>query len=343
MEVNEGNENIKEKNMKANICNKYGGPDVLQMVEIEIPKITENEILIKVYEAIVSPTDVNFRSGKPIISRLFSGLLKPKKKIHGEMFTGEVVEVGSNITTFNIGDIVYGTNGMKLGGYAEFVAVDQKEAIKKVPSNISYTSALALLDGGITALPFLKEAGKLKEHDEVLVIGASGAVGSMAVMIASYYGAIVTGVCSSKNVNTVKSLGANFVIDYTKQDYSKGNQKYDIIFDAVGKSTYSTAKKALKETGIYLTTVPTPGVMIASLFNKNKTTKRSGFMAAGLRKPDVKIKDLIELEKLVEQNKLVPLIEKKYPLEELGEAQAYVETGHKVGNVIVTISKQKVM
>ena len=323
--------------MKTSYCTKYGGPEVYQILEIDTPKPKENEVLVKVYSAVVSPTDGNFRSGKPLMARLFSGFLKPRVKIHGEMFAGKVTEVGSNVTDFKVNDMVYGTNGMKFGAYAEYLCVDIKNTIKKIPTNIDYKDALTLLDGGITALPFLKEAGKIKAGDNVLINGASGAVGSMAVMIAKHFKANVTGVCSTNNVEIVKSLGADNVIDYKLEDYSKDLNKYDIIFDAVGKSSYGKAKKALKGTGLYLTTVPTPGVMIQALFKKKSKKKRASFMAAGLRKPNIKLQDMEYLEQLVISGELKPLHGKVYSLEDLGIAQVYVETGHKVGNVSISI------
>lgn len=323
--------------MKTSYCTKYGGPEVYQFLDIDTPQPKENEVLVKVYRAIVSPTDGNFRSGKPLIARLFSGLLKPRVKIHGEMFVGEIVEVGTNITDFSVSEMVYGTNGMKLGAYAEYLSVNVKNAIKKVPADLDYRDVLPLLDGGITALPFLKEAGKIKPGDSVLINGASGAVGSMAVMIAKHFKANVTGVCSTSNVDKVISLGADHVIDYKKEDFTKNKNEYDIIFDAVGKSSYGKSKKALKESGIYITTVPTPGVMIQALTKKKSNKKRASFMAAGLRKPNVKIEDLSYLEELVRSGELKPLHGKVYNLEDLGEAQVYVETGHKVGNVTIKV------
>ena len=325
--------------MKASYCTKYGGPEVYRIIDVETPSIKESEVLVQVHYAIVSPTDSNFRSGKPFISRLFSGIFKPRKAIHGEMFVGKVFEVGSNVSDFVVGDMVYGSNGMKLGAYAEFIAVDVKETIKKVPDNISSIDALSLLDGGITALPFLKELAKVKANDEVLINGASGAVGSMGVMIAKHLGAKVTGVCSTQNVDTVYSLGADNVIDYKKENFAERINTYDCIFDAVGKSTFSVCKKALKDNGIYVTTVPTLGVMFQALFQKNSLKKRGSFMAAGLRKPHVKIEDLKYLEALVVSKELKPLIGKQFNLEELGQAQAYVETGHKVGNVTIKLIK----
>jgi NADPH:quinone reductase-like Zn-dependent oxidoreductase len=323
--------------MRTSYCAKYGGPEVYEFIEIETPKPLDNEVLVKVYRAVVSPTDGNFRSGKPFIARLFSGLIKPRKKIHGEMFVGEVVQVGASITEFQNGDMVYGTNGMKLGAYAEYVSVDIKNALKKVPDDLDYKDVLPLIDGGITALPFLKETGGIKAGDSVLINGASGAVGSMAVMIAKHFKTEVTGVCSTGNVGKVKSLGADYVIDYKKEDFTKNSNKYDIIFDSVGKSSFRRAKNALKETGIYITTIPTPGVMIQTLLRKNSKNKRASFIAAGLRKPSVKINDLIYLEKLVRSGELKPLHGKIYKLEDLGEAQTYVEAGHKVGNVAIDI------
>lgn len=321
-------------------CPKYGGPEVYRLMDVEQPIPSENEILVEVYRSIVSPTDVNFRSGKPFVARLFSGLTKPKKTIHGEMFVGKVVQVGSGVTEFKVDDLVYGTNGMKLGAYAEYVAVDTKEAIKKVPNDIKYKDALPLLDGGITALPFLRELAKAKKGDTVLINGASGAVGSMAVMIAKHLGCHVTGVCSTNNVEAVMNVGADEVIDYTKEDFTQNKNTYDIIFDTVGKASYSKAKQALTEHGLFITTVPTPGIMLQALFKKNSTKRRASFMAAGLRKPAQKISDLEYLEELIRNNELTPLHGNEYPLSKLGEAQTYVETGHKVGNVTVIVKKE---
>jgi len=323
--------------MKATVCQRYGGPEIFEIKDVPTPMIKDDEILVEVKQAIVSPTDCNFRSGKPAISRLFSGLLKPKQQIQGEMFQGIITEIGDKVTTFSVGDTVYGTNGMKLGGYGEYVAVKTKEAIKTVPNGIDEEAALTLLDGGITALPFLKEKGGIKQGQTILVIGASGAVGSMGVMIAKHFKTTVTGVCSTSNLDKVKGIGADKVIDYTTTDYTKQENQYDIIFDAVGKSSYKACKNILSNDGIYLTTVPSLGIMLSSLFKENKSKKRAGFMAAGLRKPDVKIKDLIYLEGLIQANELTPLIEKEFSINDLGEAQAYVETGHKVGNVIVNL------
>lgn len=323
--------------MKASICTKYGGPEVYQIKDIATPVPQEHQVLVKVSAAIVSPTDCNFRSGKPFIARLFSGLTKPKKQVHGEMFAGVIEERGPDVTEFSVGDRVYGTNGMNLGAYAEYVLVDTKEAMKVIPEGIQLDQALTLLDGGITALPFLQEAGSIKEGDHVLINGASGAVGSMAVMIAKHFKATVTGVCSTSNVAIVKSLGADHVIDYKQQDFTASKQTYDIIFDAVGKSSFKKAKKVLSKTGIYVTTVPTPGILLKSLFTKRKRNGGAGFMAAGLRKVPIKLKDMSYLEQLLLSDELHPYISKRYPLSKLGDAQAHVETGHKVGNVIIEL------
>ncbi len=323
--------------MKTVYCPKYGDSSIYELREMEIPKPKENELLIEVYRAVVSPTDANFRSGSPFISRLFTGLLKPKKAVHGEMFVGVVSGIGSSVLKFKKNDIVYGTNGMNLGAYAEYMIVNTKEAVKKVPSDIDYKDALPLLDGGITALPFLKELAKVKPGDHVLVNGASGAVGSMGVMIAKHLGATVTAVCSTKNIEVVESLKPDIIIDYTKNDFTQRDNTYDVVFDAVGKSSFSAAKDSLTSSGIYVTTMPTPGVMIQALTKKNSPKKRASFMAAGLRKPHIKITDLEYLEELIRNKELTPLHGKEYSMDELGLAQDYVEAGHKVGNVSLVI------
>lgn len=323
--------------MRAVIHTKYGSPEVLKVGEREKPQPKDNEVLIKVHAAIVSPSDCAFRKGEPFIARFFSGLLKPKNAVPGELFSGEVEAVGKSVTLFSKGDPVFGSTGLGLGAYAEYLSLSEKEVLVRKSGKLTHAEAAALGDGPLTALPFLRDNGKIKSGQKILIIGASGSVGSAGVQLAKYFGANVTGVCTTANAELVKSLGADNVIDYTKENFAANGEIYDIIFDAVGKSSFSQCKAALKEGGIYLTTVPTPAAMLQMLFTSKFGSKKADFAATGLRKPDDKIKDLIFLQDLMEKKSIKPVMDRTYPLEKISEAHGYVDGGHKKGNVVITI------
>ena len=324
--------------MKASVCPKYGSADIIVLKDIPKPMPKEDEILVRVEYALVTPTDCSFRTGKPFMARLFSGILKPKNSVHGEMYAGIIEEIGNNVKGFDIGDRVYGTNGMKLGSYAEYTCVKDKTVIRKIPKDVTSKEIITLLDGGITSLPFLRDKGKIEKGQKVLIIGASGSVGSFGVTLAKHYGANVTGVCSTLNTELVQKHGCDEVIDYKKIDYTKLDNEYDIIYDAVGKSSFASCKKILTKEGRYLSTVPTIGVMFKSLFVKEQKGKKNMFAATGLRKPLQKHEDLELLENLLIQGKIKPLIDKEYPISEMISAQKYVESGHKKGNVLIKIN-----
>ena len=322
--------------MKASVCPKYGSADIVVLKDIAKPTPRENEILIKVVYALVTPTDCSFRTGKPLMARLFSGLLKPKVSVHGEMYAGVIEEIGKDVIGFNVGDRVYGTNGMKLGSYAEYTCVKDTTVIRKIPDTIGFKKIITLLDGGITSLPFLREKGQVKEGQKVLVIGASGSVGSFGVLIAKHFNAHVTGVSSASNIDLIKALGCDETIDYTVTDYTKQKTKYDIIYDAVGKSTFASCKSILTEHGRYMSTVPGPSAMLKTLFKVNQKGKKNLFAATGLRKASLKHIDL-EYWELLLKDGVEPLMDKEYSLEEMSKAQKYVESGHKKGNVTIKI------
>ncbi len=326
--------------MKASICPKYGTPDIIVMKDIAKPTPKENEILVKIEYALVSPSDCAFRTGKPWIARLFSGLFKPRVSVHGEMYAGVIEELGSNVEDFNVGDRVYGSNGMKLGSYAEYSCVKDTTVIRKIPDKIESKHIITLLDGGITALPFLRDKGEIKQGQEVLVIGASGSVGSFGVLLAKHFQANVTGVCSTTNIELVKTLGCDDVIDYTMVDYTKLDKEYDIIFDAVGKSSFGDCKNILSKEGRYLRTVPVLSTMLKAVFKKKQKGKKDLFAATGLRKPHQKHQDLEFLEELLITENIKPLMDKEFSLEDNIKAQKYVEGGHKKGNVLISM-KQK--
>lgn len=325
--------------MKAIIVSEYGGPEVLQLQEIPKPKPLENEVLIKIYTAAVNQTDPVFRKGEPFISRFFTGLLKPKYSIPGDVLAGEIVKMGKEVNRFKPGDRVFGFNCDTLGAHSEYICLCQDGAIALISQGISYEEAAGIVDGGHTALVFLRDKANIRPGQRVLVNGASGSVGTAAVQIALSYGAEVTGVCSASNAEMVLSLGAKKVIDYTTVDFTREKDPYDILFDTVAKKSFSQCKKVLSENGIYLTTFPTAGVLLRGIFQSKKKGKRALFKAAGLTPPADKKQNLEFLMELLSNKKLKTVIDREYPLKDIAEAHRYVEQGHKKGNVLLNISE----
>jgi NADPH:quinone reductase-like Zn-dependent oxidoreductase len=322
--------------MKTVSCTKYGPPDVLQLAEVEKPVPGKNEVLIKIHAATVTPVDVAFRKGNPFISRFFTGLLKPKFT-PGDELAGEIEAAGKNVRGFKKGDRVFGSAGTTFGAHAEYICLPEESSLGIMPANADYGEAVAVCYAGLTALPFLRDKANIKSGQKVLINGASGSIGTLAIQLARYYGAEVTGVCSTANLEQVRSLGAERVIDYTKEDFAKTGQIYDIIFDVVAKSSFSRCKNSLKPNGIYLTTFPSPGIMIQSIWTSKFSRKKAMFEATGMRPARKKSKDLLFLKELIETGKIKPIIDRCYPLEQIAEAHKYVENGHKKGNVIITI------
>ncbi len=324
--------------MKAAVYRKYGPPEVLKIEEVDKPAPKDDEVLIKVHATTVTATDCTFRKGEPKFSRLFTGIKKPKNKTLGSEFAGEIEAVGKDVKLFKFGDKVLGTTP-GYGSYSEYICLPvEKSTLVKKPSNKSYEEVIACCDGFLTALPFLRDKGKIREGNKVLVVGASGGVGSAAVQIAKYFGAKVTGVCSSSSADLVKSIGANKVIDYKKEDFTKSGDTYDIIFDLVGKTTFSKCKNSLNKNGKFLQAAITlkifPSVLLTSIFSN----KKAMIMATGLRHPTERIKDLNFIGELLEKEKIKSIIDRKYPFEQITEAHRYVDTGHKKGNVIVSMN-----
>ena len=285
--------------MKAIIYTEYGPPDVLQLKEIDKPQPEANEVLIKIHATAVNSTDPVDRKGEPFIARLATGLRGPKHAIPGYALAGEIDAVGQSVTTFKPGDQVFGATGLDLGAHAEYTCVSETEALALKPANIGFEDAAALVDGALTALPFLRDKGKIQAGHKVLINGASGSVGTAAVQLAKYYGADVTGVCSKANVELVKSLGADRVIDYGQEDFTNAVECYDIIFDAVGKSSFSRCKQALKAGGSYLLTVPTLAIAPQMLWTSLLGDKKAIFAATGLRPAAERVKDLQFIAELI--------------------------------------------
>jgi len=322
--------------MRAIVYYKYGPPDVLQLREVEKPVPKENEVLIKIHTTTVTATDCTFRKGEPFFSRLYTGLTKPKNPVLGSEFAGEIESAGKDVKLFKKGDQVFGTTP-GYGAYTEYLCLPEKGATLAIkPSMISYEEAAAC-DGFLTALPFLRDKGKINKGNKVLINGASGSVGSAAVQLSRYFGAEVTGVCSTANLELVKSLGADKVIDYTKQDFTKSDEKYDIIFDSVGKTSFSNCKRVLKQKGIFLEAGIKLAVLPQVLLTSMLGSKKAMVMATGLRPPDKRTQDLIFIKELIDTGKIKPTIDRRFPLEQIAEAHRYVDRGHKKGNVIITL------
>jgi NADPH:quinone reductase-like Zn-dependent oxidoreductase len=316
--------------MKAIVYTTFGPPEVLHLQEVEKPAPKANEVLIKIYATTVVKEDPDMRA-----SPGFNGFWKPGHPILGQELAGEIESIGKAVTRFKPGDQVFGID--MFGAYAEYKCMPEDGALAIKPANMSYEDAASVPNGALTALPFLRDTGKIRSGHTVLIYGASGSVGAAAVQLARYYGAEVTGVCSTTNLEWVKSLGADQVIDYTQEDFTENGKIYDIIFDTIGKRSFSQCKGSLTDEGIFLTTVPTPAILLQALWTAKNGGKKVKFAAAGLRPASEKIKDLVFLTELIEAGKLKPVIDRRYPLEQMAEAHRYVEQGHKKGNVVITV------
>jgi NADPH:quinone reductase-like Zn-dependent oxidoreductase len=318
--------------MKAIVYKKFGPPEVLQLQEVERPNPKKNEVLIKIHATTVVKEDPDMRA-----SPGFNGFLKPRNPILGQELAGEIETIGKDVTRFKPGDQVFGFD--MFGAYAEYKCMPENGALSIKPANMSYEEAVSVPNGALTALPFLRDKGNIQSGQNVLIYGASGSVGTAAVQLAKYYGTKVTGVCSTTNLEMVKSLGADHVIDYTQEDFADNGKKYDIIYDTVGKTSFAKSKDSLTDEGTYLTTVPTPEIMFRALWLA-KSGKKARFLAAGLRPASKKVKDLAFLTEVIEAGEFKAVIDRRYPLEEIAEAHRYVEKGRKKGNVVIIVEHE---
>ncbi|MBC7616109.1 MAG: NAD(P)-dependent alcohol dehydrogenase [Pedobacter sp.] len=317
--------------MRAIVNTVYGPPEVAQLMEVEKPVPSQNEILIKIYATTVNRTDCGFRSAEYFISRFFSGLFKPKNKTLGNEFAGVIEEIGNSVTLFKINDYVFGYNDQGFGAHAEYMIMAENGTLATMPNNVTFDEAAPICEGGHYALCDIRAAKVQKGHD-VLVNGATGAIGSAAIQLLKQIGATVTAVCNSKNVELIKSLHPDFIIDYTKEDFTQTNKRFDFVFDAVGKSSFGKCKQILKKRGVYISTEL--GENWENIFLALSTPFFGGKKVL-FPIPTINQSDVIFLKELVETGKYRPLVDRKYPLEQIVDAYRYVETGMKTGNVIL--------
>ena len=317
--------------MKAMVYHEYGPPDVLELQEIEKPLAKDDQVLVQVHAASVNWLDYHFLTGTPFLARILAGLLKPKNNVLGIDVAGRVEAVGSGVTEFQVGDQVFGRPDPALGAHAEYICIPEDGVLTSKPANMTWEEAASIPLAGNTALYFIRDLGNVQAGQAVLINGASGGIGTFAVQLAKYYGAEVTAVCSTTNVEMVKSLGADRVIDYTKEDFAKSGT-YDVIFDVVGKTSFSRCRNSLKKKGLYLTTLPTMAIFLQTMWTFMVGGKKVKFGdALG------KAENLIFFRELIEAGKSRPVIDRTYPLERIAEAFRYVEKGHKKGNVVITV------
>lgn len=322
--------------MKAMLYYEYGGPDVIQLRKMQKPSPKKSEVLIKIHATTVTAAEGMMRRGDTFMSRMILGLWKPRKKyrILGLELSGEIESIGDDVQRFKEGDEVYGFTGFTLGAYAEYKCMPEKGSLVLKPNKMEHAEAASLVDGATTAICFLKDKANIQAGQKVLINGASGSIGTYAVQIAKYLGAEVTAVCSSRNIELVKSLGADHAIDYTTEDFTKNRDFYDVIFDAVGKTSFSRSKGSLNRNGKYLVTT---GNMFNLYFLTLWTSLTGGKRFVYTMSVD-KTNSLHYINELIEVGKIKPVIDKYYPLEQVAQAHRYVERGHKKGNVVIIVN-----
>jgi NADPH:quinone reductase-like Zn-dependent oxidoreductase len=319
--------------MKAIVYAKYGPPDVLQLKEVEKPTPKDNEVLIKIYATTVNRTDCATIRAIPFFARLLTGMFKPKKQIPGTEFAGKIEEIGENVESLKVGDRVFGFDDGGSGPHAEYMTIAEDKALTTIPKNITYEQAAVSTEGAHYAYNVIKKIN-LKSGQKVLVNGATGGIGSAAVQFLKYFGANVTATCNTKNIELVKSLGAEKVIDYTKEDFTKDNQKYNFVFDAVDKSSFFKCKRLLQPGGVYISS--DLGYMAQNIFLV-LITPIIGNKKVIFPLPTDCRGSVLLIKKLIEEGKFKAVIDRKYPLEQIVEAYKYVEKGQKIGNVVITV------
>jgi len=322
--------------MLAAISRRYGPPDVVTVADVPRPEPRDDEILVRVRAAAVGVVDGLARRGSPWYARAHFGLLSPRFPVLGCDFAGDVAAAGPSVSRFGVGEAVFGTIAPRFGAHAEYVCLPEHGAVAAKPEGVSYVEAAALVDA--TALCFLRDKAGLRPGQTVLVNGASGAVGSLAVQLAVHFGASVTGVCSGPHLRLVRKLGAESVVDYTRTDFTRAGRRYDVIFDVAGTSSFLRCRRALSPGGVYLTTAPSPAIFAQMPWTARFGSRRAVIAFTGLRPASEKQRDLVVLRELAEASALVPVIGACYPLARIADAYRHVDAGHKKGTIVVTMS-----
>lgn len=323
--------------MKAIVATGYGFPEVLQLKVIDKPKHEDHEVLVRIHATTATTADGMMRTGKPCFGRLFTGLRRPKHPVPGTGFAGTIEATGRDVTSFSRGDRVFGETTLGFSTNAEYVKVPEKGVILTMPDEMSFAEAATFSDGHLTSINFLKEIAKVKPGQKVLVNGASGSLGTAAVQLAKYFGTEVTGVTSTRNTELVKSLGADHVIDYTRKDFTRSDEKYDIIYDTVGKSSFRRSRKVLAKNGFYISPVLKFSLLLQMMLTSVAGNKKAKFSASGL-KSDEELRQLMtELVDIFREGRLNTIIDRQFPLEQVANAHEYIAGGHKKGNVVIIV------
>jgi NADPH:quinone reductase-like Zn-dependent oxidoreductase len=327
---------IGRKLMKAIVCTKWGSPDVLQLKEVEKPTPKDNEVLIRIYATTVTAGDCELRSlkfplGLQLLMRIGFGFRGPRGKILGQELAGEIEAVGKDVRSFKAGDQVFAHTGFGMGAYAEYKCLPEEGVLAIKPANMTYEEASAVPLGGLEALHYLRK-GNIQSGQKILINGSGGSIGTFAIQLAKYFGAEVTGVDSTGKLDMLRAIGADQVIDYTQEDFTKSGQTYDVIFDVVGKSSFSRSIRSLKQNGRYLSANPGPSQML-----RGRRTSRRGSKKAIVGTVSYETGDLVFLKELIEAGKIKSVIDRRYPLEQIAEAHRYVERGGKKGIVVITL------
>ena len=319
--------------MQAAVCATYGPPSVLELMDVDKPSPKANELLVKVHATTVNRTDCGVLRARPFVARFVYGLRRPRNPILGNEFAGEVAAVGGDVTTFRVGDRVVGVNSTTFGAHAQYLVIPAHWMVTSLPAHLGYEEAVPTGEGAGYALKDLR-AGNVSPGQKVLINGATGAIGSASVQLAKHFGAEVTAVCDTRNIDLVKALGADHIVDYTREDFTTGDQTYDVIHDAVGKSPFRACKPLLRPGGVYCSSAG--GFLAQNLFWA-LWTSRVGSKRVIMPMPKVRQTDMDFLRELVETGAFRPVIDRRYPLEQIVEAFTYVEQGHKTGNVVITV------
>jgi NADPH:quinone reductase-like Zn-dependent oxidoreductase len=322
--------------MKAAVYGRYGSPDTVTVDDLPKPVPRDDQVLVRIHAATVGIVDSLARRGAPAYARIHFGLRRPKFTILGSDFAGQIEATGPAVTRFAVGDQVFGTTAPQFGAHAQYVCLPEQAAMAPKPANLTYTEAAALVDG--TALCFLRDKANLQRGQAILINGASGAVGAAAVQLAKHFGATVTGVCSGAGTELARTLGADTVIDYTAEDFTRRAETYDVIFDVAGKSSFLRCRAALTRGGVYLTTAPSLAILLQMPWTSRFGARRAVVAFTGLRAASEKRKDLLYIKELAEASTLAPVIDARYPLRRIADAYSRVDAGHKKGNVVVTMT-----